>query len=33
VTTGLDVVAKIAFKGNEFGRPSAEVKITDCGVL
>jgi cyclophilin family peptidyl-prolyl cis-trans isomerase len=33
VTGGLDVLKKVEMKGTEFGRPSAEVKITNCGVL
>lgn len=33
VTEGLDILSKIEAKGSEMGRPQAEVKIVDCGIL
>lgn len=30
---GLDIVRSIERKGNEMGRPAADVTITDCGAL
>uniref|UniRef100_A0A7S3P8V5 Peptidyl-prolyl cis-trans isomerase n=1 Tax=Amphora coffeiformis TaxID=265554 RepID=A0A7S3P8V5_9STRA len=33
VTSGMNIVKEMGFKGTEVGRPSVEVKITDCGVL
>jgi hypothetical protein len=29
----MDVLQKFSFKGTELGRTTAEVKITDCGVV
>ncbi|KAL7559285.1 hypothetical protein ACA910_001369 [Epithemia clementina (nom. ined.)] len=33
VTNGMDVVKKISFMGTEFGKPKAEIKVVECGVL
>lgn len=33
VTNGLDVVKKINAYGTEFGKPQADITITDCGAL
>ena len=33
VTSGMDVVKKMEFKGSELGTPKVEVKITKCGEL
>ena len=33
VTSGMDVIKKIEVKGTDFGKPKAEIKITDSGIL
>jgi len=33
VTSGYNVVEKMAAQGTEFGKPKAQVLITDCGAL
>lgn len=33
VTSGMDVVKKMEFKGSDMGTPKVEVKITNCGEL